>query len=211
MKQALIGVIAGNNSEFITYMEDLIATEVKFRRGFTLVHQAELKAQYYCITRFPHIASVPFSSVITIGTGHKLGDYEYMLLAAEGNIVQTVEQTVVQPAMAEGINIATAICHLQAHNAGWWDKSREVGTLIALMHSELSEAMEGARKDMQDEHLPHRKSLEVELADTVIRILDFAGYHGLDIGGAMVEKLAYNAKRIDHTPEARAATHGKAF
>ena len=54
---------------------------------------------------------------------------------------------------------------------GWWDKEREKGTLIALMHSELSEALEGERKDTMDDHLPQYKTVTVELADTIIRIL----------------------------------------
>lgn len=66
---------------------------------------------------------------------------------------------------------------------------------IALMHSELSEAAEGVRKDAMDDKLTHRKALEVELADTVIRILDFAGYYSLDLGGAIIEKLEYNLGR----------------
>lgn len=116
--------------------------------------------------------------------------------------------------------------------AGWWrhDKSdltrviREPsspserllgGALVAqklcLIHSEVSEAMEGARKGLMDDHLPHRTMLEVELADAVIRIADLAGALGLDLGGAIAEKMAYNAQRPDHKPEARAAEGGKAY
>ena len=79
------------------------------------------------------------------------------------------------------------------------------------MHSELSEAMEAVRKSKMDDHLPHRLGVEVELADAVIRIMDYAGARGLDIGGAMAEKLAYNATRADHTAAARIADGGKRF
>jgi NTP pyrophosphatase (non-canonical NTP hydrolase) len=89
--------------------------------------------------------------------------------------------------------------------------ARNVGELIALIHSEVSEALEGQRKNKQDDHLPHRKAIEVELADAIIRICDTAGYLGLDLGGAYVEKLAYNAQRADHKLENRAAPGGKAF
>lgn len=82
---------------------------------------------------------------------------------------------------------------------------------IALCHSELSEALEGDRKDLMDDHLPHRKMAEVELADAVIRIFDLAGAMGYDLGAAISEKLAYNQKRNDHTHAARNAAGGKAY
>lgn len=63
--------------------------------------------------------------------------------------------------------------HQQNKDAGWWDNPREKGTLLCLIHSEISEAMEGERKDLMDDHLPHRKMAEVELADAVIRISHF--------------------------------------
>jgi hypothetical protein len=101
--------------------------------------------------------------------------------------------------------------HGQARDMGWHDKPREIGTLIALCHSELSEALEGARKDLPDDHLSHRKMVEVELGDCIIRILDLAGREGYDIAGAIAEKHAYNAHRADHKRENRAADGGKKF
>jgi len=104
--------------------------------------------------------------------------------------------------------------------AGWWNDlatgddlhgKRNVGELLCLVHSEISEAMEGHRKGLQDDKLPHRPMIEVELADAMIRIFDLAGGYGLDLGGALVEKLAYNAQRADHKPENRRAAGGKAF
>jgi len=101
--------------------------------------------------------------------------------------------------------------HGQARDMGWHKKPREVGTLIALCHSELSEAMEGARKDLMDDHLTDRKMLEVELADCIIRILDMGGLYDLDIAGAIAEKHAYNANRADHQLANREAEGGKKF
>ena len=101
--------------------------------------------------------------------------------------------------------------HGQARAMGWHDKPREIGTLIALCHSELSEALEGARKDLFDDHLPDRKMIEVELADCIIRILDMAGSLDLDVAGAIAEKHQYNAKRADHQRANRAADGGKKF
>jgi NTP pyrophosphatase (non-canonical NTP hydrolase) len=115
---------------------------------------------------------------------------------------------------------AQITCHDAAVKAGWWNDiktgeslrgKRNVGEAIALMHSELSEALEAHRKDLNDDKITDRKGLEVELADCVIRILDFAGGFDLDIAGAVVDKLAYNAKREDHKPENRAKEGGKAF
>ena len=52
-------------------------------------------------------------------------------------------------------------------------------------------------------HLLHRPMAEVELADALIRILDFAGMKGYDLGGAVREKLDYNRTRSDHKKENR--------
>jgi NTP pyrophosphatase (non-canonical NTP hydrolase) len=104
------------------------------------------------------------------------------------------------------------------NNMKWWQDintgekiQRNKGELIALMHSELSEALEGARKGKMDDHLPHRLSEEVELADVLIRIFDYAGAHGLDLEGAYQEKTSYNKWRQDHSHEARRAADGKKF
>jgi len=103
-------------------------------------------------------------------------------------------------------------------NERWWQDPhtlrpiiRNMGEMLMLVVTEIAEGFEGFRKDAQDEHLPHRKALEVELADAIIRILDIAANLNMDIGGAMEEKLAYNSIRQDHTFEARKAPGGKKF
>lgn len=103
-------------------------------------------------------------------------------------------------------------------NQKWWHDlntgaplTRNVGELLMLTVSEIAEAMEGHRKDLPDDKLPHRKMFEVELADAVIRIFDIAGGLGLDLAGAFEEKMAFNAVREDHTHEARKQAHGKKY
>lgn len=71
---------------------------------------------------------------------------------------------------------------------GWWEEGREDGTLIALMHSELSEALEALRKG--DE-----ANLAEELADVVIRIMDYCGHRGIDLENAILVKMAINKNR----------------
>lgn len=62
---------------------------------------------------------------------------------------------------------------------GWWDEpDRCKLTLLQLVSTEIAEATEAERKDLMDDHLPHRKGGEVELADAMIRLLDMAGAYG---------------------------------
>lgn len=110
--------------------------------------------------------------------------------------------------------------------AGWWSDlatgesltskqgepaKRNVPEMLCLVHSEISEAMEGYRKNLMDDKLPHRSMIEVELADAVIRICDMAGGLGLDLEGAINEKLEYNKNRADHKIENRVKENGKKF
>lgn len=121
----------------------------------------------------------------------------------------------------EGVQELTALCYSRSYHAGWWhdpktneeflDTVHVIATKLCLIHSEISEAMEGYRKNKKDDHLPNRPMVEVELADAVIRIMDLAGRLSLDLAGAILEKLEYNSKRPDHKPENRAKAGGKAF
>lgn len=86
--------------------------------------------------------------------------------------------------------------HRIAVKHGWWKGKRNKGECIALMHSELSEALEALRNgNLLDEHCPEFSSATVELADCVIRIFDFAEANGMDLPGALRAKIAYNRTR----------------
>lgn len=121
---------------------------------------------------------------------------------------------------AAPINQLCADVHEDNARAGWWTdprtgesilETRNVPEILMLIVSEIAEGMEGHRKGLQDDKLPHRPMLEVELADACIRIFDLAGAKGFDLGGAIAEKRAFNATREDHKLENRLKPGGKAF
>lgn len=108
--------------------------------------------------------------------------------------------------------------HIHKGNKHWWTDlhtgtplDRNVGEMLCLVHSEVSEALEGHRKGLPDDKLEHRSMFEVELADAMIRILDIAAGHKLNLGSALVEKLQFNVQREDHKREVRLATGGKKY
>ena len=88
---------------------------------------------------------------------------------------------------------------------GFWSGTQDsTPAKIALIHSELSEALEADRKNIEhDDKVPDFTGLEAELADTLIRIYDLAGRNNLRLGEALVAKMAYNL--------GRPFKHGKAY
>lgn len=84
----------------------------------------------------------------------------------------------------------TAISH------GWWHEDRNDAEMIALMHSELSEALEALRhSNPKSDHIPEFTNLEEEFADVIIRIMDFASGRKLKVAEALIAKIEFNNTR----------------
>jgi NTP pyrophosphatase (non-canonical NTP hydrolase) len=96
-----------------------------------------------------------------------------------------------------GIDSFIKECHDIAKVKGWWREERNEGELIALMHSELSEALEAMRNHARKEDIAE------ELADCCIRIFDYCGARKIDLAGTLLKKIEYN--------KTRPYRHGKKF
>lgn len=87
------------------------------------------------------------------------------------------------------------IAHMYSPELGRFAENLNASNLIALEHSELSEALEGLRAGSQDDKIPEFTSEEAEIADTIIRFMDHGQARKLRIAEAMVAKMHYNTTR----------------
>lgn len=90
--------------------------------------------------------------------------------------------------------------HKNAVEHGWWDEERGFPEIVALCHSELSEALEEYRNGRMPDEVYHGnggkpEGIPIELADVIIRIFDYCGYAGIDIDTAVTHKHEYNKSR----------------
>lgn len=134
------------------------------------------------------------------------------------NELANIENAFMMKDDLKSLSSIVQMCHNNALASGWHHdlntgqrKPINVGEKLCLIHSEISEAMEADRKNLNDDKLPLRKGLEVELADAVIRIFDLAGLLRLDLAGAIDEKMLFNSKRSDHKVENRRKEGGKGY
>ncbi len=103
----------------------------------------------------------------------------------------------------EQLSLETSVARGWHHDRLGQPKILDFPLQVALMHTELSEALEGDRKGLMDDKLPHRDAREVELADLMLRIMNVSAAMGLDVAGAFIEKNHYNLTRSDHDADKR--------
>ena len=91
-------------------------------------------------------------------------------------------------------------------------KSSRVGLKLMLAVSELGEALEAVRKDLgPDDHIPQHSAEAAEIADCILRLMNYATDRKLDLAGALVDKNEYNRNRADHLEAGRTQKYGKKF
>lgn len=97
-----------------------------------------------------------------------------------------------------GINEVAKQIHENAVNHGWWDEERSLPEIIALCHSELSEALEEYRDGrgmVWYDAYNKPEGIAVEMVDCIIRILDYLQYRNVDIEAVLRNKHEYNVTR----------------
>jgi NTP pyrophosphatase (non-canonical NTP hydrolase) len=100
------------------------------------------------------------------------------------------------PLYGAAVNEMSCVIHDWAISKGWWLEKRNDAEMIALMHSELSEALEFLRHgNPPSDHVPEISGVAEEMADTVIRIMDYCYARNINLGEAIIKKHAFNINR----------------
>jgi len=97
-----------------------------------------------------------------------------------------------------GFSLLQKKVHATNVERGFWTPpaSIEDGTKLALIHAEISEALEAIRDgNPPDKHVPTMESVVVELADVVIRVMDLCQYHDWPLAEAILAKAKVNLGR----------------
>ncbi|GEM_PF-778238 len=100
-------------------------------------------------------------------------------------------------------NKVSLMIHENAVQKGWWEEERNDGEMLMLVVSELAEGLEALRLDVASDKIPEFHGIEEEVADAIIRLLDFTHSRGWRVAEALLEKMKYN--------RTRPYKHGKKF
>ena len=110
--------------------------------------------------------------------------------------LETQREEYAQYQFKDSFQTLSEIVHETAKSKGWWDFDRNNGEALALIHSEVSEALEALRMgNPPDDKIPSFSGAEAELADVIIRIMDLSAARNWDIAGAILAKIEMNKGR----------------